>query len=158
MSFFAQLFPTSNEPVGTVRIDTGSNVLGATGLSRRALAAMLRQDGLFGRESDLAPIEQAVVQSRLGYIPSLRSRPVLAPTDARLVALETFTDGVVRAGGQVSRADEAQLEAAGYSAAAVSEVAHVVRLVRDVFGLRPLPRIEAVREGRVHEAVLARAA
>lgn len=133
MSFFTRLFSASSEPADTVRIDPAGSVLSATGLGRRALADLFRRDGLFGAESDLAPVEQAIVQSRLGRIPGLASRPVLAPTDARLVALENFTDAVVLS-GTASRAERAQLEAAGYDAAQVSEVVRVVRIARDVFG------------------------
>ena len=145
MSFFSEIFSSSNQSVDTVKLDLGSSVLSATGLSRSALATRFRQDGLFGHESDLSPVEQAIVQSRLGPIAGLRTRPVLAPTDARLVALESFTDTIVRAGGRANAADEAQLVAAGYSGAAVSEVVRVVRLARDVFGLTPARNDAAYR-------------
>lgn len=158
MSFFTQLFSASNQSQDTVEIGTGSNVLGATGLSRRALAALIRQDGLFGRDSELAPVEQAIVQSQLGPIAGLRSRAVLAPTDARLAALETFTEAVVRAGGQVSASDEAQLVAQGFGASAVSEVVRVVRLARDVFGLVPRARPDDIRLHTLVSPRVARAA
>ena len=151
MSFFNEIFSSSNQPVDSVSVAAGPSVLSATGLTRKALADLFRQDGLYGADSDLSPVEQAIVQSRLGHIPGLRARPVLAPTDARLVALESFTDVLVRAGGAVRPRDEAQLVAVGYSPAAVSEVVRVVRLARDVFGLVPQPlRIEdrtATRRG-----------
>ena len=140
MSFFNEIFSSSSQSVETVDVAAGTSILSATGLSRQALAALFRQDGLFGHDSDLAPVEQAIVQSRLGHIPGLRARPVLAPTDGRLVALENFVDGLVQAGGRVRGHDEQQLVEAGYSAAAVSEVVHVVRLARDVFGLVGQPR------------------
>lgn len=140
MSFFNEIFSASLQPVETVDVAVGQSVLSATGLGRKLLADMFRRDGLFGRDSDLSPVEQAIVQSRLGYIAGLRPRPVLAPADARLVALENFTDGLVNAGGRVQAGDEAQLVAAGYSPAAASEVVRVVRLARDVFGLVALPR------------------
>lgn len=136
MSFFTEIFSSSNQSVDSVEVAAARNsVLSATGLSRQALAALFRQDGLFGHESDLSPVEQAIVQSRLGYIPGLRGRPVLAPTDARLVALENFTDALVQSGGRVTGAERAQFAAQGYSNAAVSEVVRVVGLARDVFGL-----------------------
>lgn len=134
MSFFNSISPTSSQPVAEVLIDPASNVLSATGLGRRTLAALFRETGLFGRESDLAPVEQAIVQSRIGPLQGVPQRPVLAPTDARLVALERFTEAAVQARGAVRAADEAQLQAAGYSPAAVSEVVRVVRLAQDVFG------------------------
>lgn len=137
MSFFNEIFSSSNQSVGSIDLELGRSVLSATGLSRTHLATLFRQDGLFGHESDLSPVEQAIVQSRLGPIAGLRTRPVLAPTDARLIALESFTDTLVRAGGHSTEADEAQLVAAGYTEAAVSEVVRVVRLARDVFGLTP---------------------
>ena len=155
MSFFTQLFSASNTSKGTVEIGGDSNVLGVTGLSRRSLAAMIRQDGLFGRDSGLAPVEQAIVQSQLGPIAGLRSRAVLTPIDGRLAALETFTDAVVRAGGRVSASDQAQLVAQGFSADAVSEVVNVVRLARDVFGLVPQAR---AGDARLHTLVSPRVA
>jgi hypothetical protein len=145
MSFFNEIFSNSNQPVDAVDIDLGSSVLSATGLSRSVLATLFRQNGLFGHESDLSPVEQAIVQSRLGPIPGLPARPVLAPTDARLIALETFTDTLVRAGGRMSASDEAQLVAAGYPENAVTEVARVVRLARDVFGIAPARNDAAYR-------------
>ena len=75
MSFFSEIFSSSNQSVDTVKVDLGSSVLSATGLSRSALATLFRQDGLFGHESDLSPVEQAIVQSRLGPIAGLRTRP-----------------------------------------------------------------------------------
>ena len=147
MSYFNEIFSSSNQSVGSVDVATGSSVLSATGLSRKALAELFRQDGLFGHDSDLSPVEQAIVQSRLGRLPGLRARPVLAPTDARLVALENFTEGLVHAGGEVRPRDEAQLVAAGYTKAAASEVVRVVRVARDVFGLVVPPRrTEQARE------------
>ncbi|TDU28613.1 hypothetical protein DFR24_2988 [Panacagrimonas perspica] len=144
MSFFNEIFSSSNQSVDTVNVGAGASVLSATGLSRKALAELFRQDGLYGHDSDLSPVEQAIVQSRLGYIPGLKARPVLAPTDARLVALENFTDALVQAGGVAQARDEAQLVAAGYSQAATSEVVRVVRLARDVFGLVAQPRRAAI--------------
>lgn len=145
MSFFNEIFSSSNQAVDAVDINVGSSVLSATGLSRSVLATLFRQNGLFGQESDLSPVEQAIVQSRLGPIAGLRPRPVLAPTDARLIALETFTDTLVRAGGRVTAADEAQLVAAGYAENAVTEVVRVVRMARDVFGLAPARNDAAYR-------------
>lgn len=145
MSFFSEIFSSSNQSIDSVQVELGGSVLSATGLSRSALAALFRQDGLFGHESDLSPVEQAIVQSRLGPIAGLPARPVLAPTDARLIALESFADTLVRAGGRVRAADEAQLVAAGYSEAAVTEVVRVVRLARDVFGLAPTRNATALR-------------
>lgn len=135
MSFLNDIFSSSNQPVETIDVDPASSVLSATGLGRAQLATLFRQNGLFGHESDLSPAEQAIVQGRLGPIPGLRPRPAPAPTDARLMALESFTDSVVRSGGRSSATDEAQLVAAGYSIAAVNEVVRVVRLARDVFGI-----------------------
>lgn len=150
MSSLFQMFAASSEPADTVRYTTGSSVLGVTGLPRRMLATLLLQNGLFGRESDLAPIEQAIVQDRIGPVPGLTRRALPAPTDTRLQALDAFADRVVRASGGVSRTEEAQLVAAGFNAAAVSEVVRVVRTVRDVFGLQAQPRVDAVREGVVY--------
>lgn len=133
-------------------------ILSATGLSRELLASLFRENGLFGSESDLSPVEQAVVQSQLGTVPGLRNRPLLAPTDARLAALARYTEAAMRAGGRLGSADEAQLVAAGYRPQAASEVLRVVRNVRDVFGLVPAPRHADVRLGTVDSRRVARAA
>jgi hypothetical protein len=140
MSFFSQIFSESTQPAGHVAIDPATSVLSATGLGRATLRELFRQTGLFGRDSDLAPVEQAIVQSRLGPIPGVPARPVLAPTDARLVALEGFTDLVLQSRGRIGAQAEAQLEAAGFSARAVSEVVRVVRMAQDVFGIAANPR------------------
>lgn len=152
MSFFTEIYPDSSESTES------SNVFGATGLSRSVLAAMFRSRGLFGRESDLTPAEQAVVQSRLPAIKGLPSRPTLAPLDARLLALSAFTDVAVRSGGRLAGRDQAQLVAAGFSSGAVSEVLRVVRDVRDVFGLVPRAKEADARVDTVAQLPWARAA
>ena len=157
MPLFSKYFSSSRSRPASAPIITGSSVFSATGLPRVILAAMLLRDGLFGRESDLTSDEQAILQSRLGPIPCLRSRPLPAPESPGLLALQQFTDGVVLAGGRSSRSEEALLEAAGFTPAAVSEVVRVVCLVRDVFGLPP-PRFDVAPLAKPQHAVMARAA
>lgn len=119
---------------------------------------MFRRDGLFGRDSDLSPAEQAVVQSQIGPVSGLRSRPVLAPIDARLQALTAYTRAVVADQGATKPKEAQQLVAAGFSRAAVSEVGHVVRNVREVFGSQPRVGAGDALLGSVAAPELARAA
>lgn len=151
MSFFTDI--TAQNP-----LQPEVGILSATGLSRGLLAALFRNNGLFGADSDLSPVEQAVVQSQLGTVPGLRDRPLLAPTDARLAALARYTEAAVRSDGRLSGADEAQLVAAGFRPQAASEVLRVVRNVRDVFGLVPAPLPADVHLGRIDARRVARAA
>lgn len=157
MSFFTDIFPVANEARPAATPSRAGGIRSATGLSRAALAALFRDNGLFGAESDLAPVEQAVVQSRLGRIPGLRPRPVTAPTDARLLALVVFTDAVVRGDGSASDCDAAQLRAAGYSEPQLREVVGVVRNVREVFGL-PIATVRVDAASITTRPTLARAA
>lgn len=148
MSFFTQIFSASTEASNVIETRPADSVLSATGLSRPVLADLFRRNGLFGAESDLAPVEQAIVQSRLGFLPGIRPRPVLAPTDARLVALENFTDAVRNAGGSASAAQRRQLSEAGFRPEQISEVLHVVRNVIDVFGARNGARPTSANDAR----------
>ena len=60
MSYFSEIFSSSNQSVDAIDVDLGGSVLSATGLSRSALATLFRQDGLFGHESDLSPVDRLV--------------------------------------------------------------------------------------------------
>lgn len=153
MSLFAPLAANNRNDERAI----SPGILGATGLSRSVLADLFRHDGLFGADSALGDAEQAVVQARLGRVPGLPGRPVLAPTDARLLALAAYTDAVVARQGVARAQEAAQLKQAGFSPAAVSEVGQIVRNVRDVFGLRVQPRSDA-RLDTLSSSALAQAA
>lgn len=135
MSYFTEILTATTPAAQPV---PGSNILGATGLSRARLAELFRQQGLFGRESDLSPAEQALVQSRFGHIPGLRPRPASTLMTPRLRALAAYTDA--RIAQRALRAGEQALVEAGYSFAAISEVGRVIENVRTVFGLVGVPR------------------
>ncbi|MGQ0698002.1 MAG: hypothetical protein ACT4PZ_07140 [Panacagrimonas sp.] len=154
MSFFTEFFSTTTATDRPVR----SGIRGATGLSRAVLAEGFRRDGLFGRDSDLSSAEQAAVQSQIGPVAGLRSRPVLAPIDSRLQALAAYTRAVVVANGATKPEEAKQLVAAGFTRAAASEVGSVVRNVCEVFGPQPRVCVGDARLGAVPTARLARAA
>lgn len=112
--------------------ETRSNILGVTGLPRAVLADLFRSRGLFGRDSQLASAEQAVVQSRIPAIPGVPTLPVPVLQTPRLKALAEFTDALV-AGRDAATARERLLRE-GLSSAAMSEAAITVDNVRVVFG------------------------
>lgn len=122
--------PTEAANRATQRFPT-SNILGATGLPRAVLAAIFRRDGLFGRDSDLSPTEQAVLQSRLPAIDGLKAPAVPAALTPRLAALAAYTEALVA--GRDATWSRAALAEAGVAAAAISEVATVVGNVFTVF-------------------------
>ena len=111
---------------------SGGRILAVTGLSRRSLAAMFRRDGLYGRDSALSAIEQAVVQSRLPAIDGIASLPVTALQTPRLKALADYVEALVA--GRDAGAERSRVIAAGLSSAAVLEAAVTVDNVRTVFG------------------------
>lgn len=127
-----------------------SNILGATGLSRAALAAMFRNDGVFGRDSNLAAAEQAALQSRLAPIPGLRTAAILPRQTSRLSAVSALTDALVAQDKAAVRQQVVAAQAAGMSESAIAEIVTVVDNVRVVFGLHakreaphaPVPRAE----------------
>lgn len=135
MSFFNEILPATALPTARASTRSDSSILGATGLSRPQLAALFREQGLFGRESNLSPAEQALVQNRLGDIPGLRPRPATTWLTPRLRALAQYTDA--RIAQREPQSERAQLEAMGLSRAAIREVDRLVEDVRVVFGLRP---------------------
>ena len=110
------------------------NILGATGLSRGALAALFRNNGLFGRDSDLAAAEQATLQSRLPPIAGLRSAAILPKQTPRLGAVSALADALVARDASAIRERRAAAQAQGLSEAAIVEVVTVVDNVRVVFG------------------------
>uniref|UniRef100_UPI0025FD1D80 hypothetical protein n=1 Tax=uncultured Nevskia sp. TaxID=228950 RepID=UPI0025FD1D80 len=72
-----------------------SNILAVTGLPRPLLAAMFRRAGLFGRDSVLTVVEQAVVQSRLPAVPSLAVPSAPSILGTRLKLLADYVDALV---------------------------------------------------------------
>lgn len=109
----------------------GSNILGATGLSRRALAAMFVRDGLFGRDSDLTPAEQAAVQAALPELAGLKRPAAVSSVTPRLRALADYVAALVQ--GRAAAGERSRLEASGMSSAAISEVATLVEDLLAVF-------------------------
>lgn len=109
----------------------GANILGVTGLPRHTLAAMFRRDGLFGRDSALAPAEQAVVQATLSAIPGLKPRAIATGSAPHLAVLADYVSAL--AVGRAAIAERLRLEAAGLTSAAINEVATVVDNVLVVF-------------------------
>jgi hypothetical protein len=129
-----------------------SNVLGATGLPRSALKAMLLRDGLFGADSDLSAAEQATLQAQIGPIPGLAPHPsgkVARDTNARLSALAQFAAQILRTQDPIVCDVYKAMLAAGYTRAAVGEVIAVVRMVQLVFGARPIID-QGARLARIH--------
>ncbi|WP_293388298.1 hypothetical protein [Nevskia sp.] len=114
-----------------------SNILGVTGMPRDELAAMFRRDGLFGRDSQLTPAEQAVVQAALPRIVGLKPLAIASSKTPLLAALADYVSTLVVAGPAVS--ERQRLETAGLSEAAINEVATVVDNVRVVF--QPTPQV-----------------
>lgn len=109
-----------------------TNILAVTGLPRPLLAAMFRRAGLFGRDSALTVVEQAVVQSRLPAVPSLAAPSAPSILGSRLKLLADYVDAVVAE--RDASAEQARLAREGYSAAAIGEAAITVDNVRTVFG------------------------
>lgn len=133
-----------------------SNILAVTGLSRRSLAAMYRSNGLFGRDSALSAIEQAVVQSRLPRISGLAAPSAPAILDGRLKRLADYVDVLVA--GRDASAERQRLQAEGYAQAAISEAAITVDNVSIVFavvaaaGAKPEPASERLPSRYAHAA------
>ncbi len=113
-----------------------SNILAVTGLPRPLLAAMFRRAGLFGRDSVLTVVEQAVVQSRLPAVPSLAVPSAPSILGTRLKLLADYVDALVAE--RDASAEQARLAREGYSEAAIGEAAVTVDNVRTVFGLFPV--------------------
>jgi len=120
---------------------TRSSILGVTGLSRPVLAEMFRRRGLFGRDSQLGTVEQAVVQGRLPAIDGLAPLPVPALQTPRLKALAAYVEALVA--GRDAGVERSRLLSEGLPSAAILEAAVTVDNVRTVFG--PLVAGPAVR-------------
>ncbi len=113
-----------------------TNIVAVTGLPRPLLAAMFRRAGLFGRDSALTVVEQAVVQSRLPAVPNLAAPSAPSILGPRLKLLADYVDAVVAE--RDASAEQARLAREGYSQAAIGEAAITVDNVRTVFGLFPV--------------------
>lgn len=123
------MYQTQNPP--RTESTTGSNIVGVTGLSRAALAALFRANGLFGAESGLSPAEQAVVQAGLPRIAGLKPVGSAARNTPRLAALADYVEALVA--GRSAIGERARVEAAGLSSCAASEAQTVVGNVFAVF-------------------------
>ena len=109
-----------------------SNILGATGLPRAALADLFRRDGLFGRDSSLDREQQAVLQSRLPAIRGLAASTVVKTLTPCLALIAELADALVR--GEDGAEQQARALRAGFDAAVLSEVGAVIGNVFAVFG------------------------
>jgi hypothetical protein len=120
-----------------------SNILGATGLSKRALASHFRKFGLFGRDSGLSREQQAAVLARMPAIEGLRVPVVNLLANTQLQAIAELTDRLV-AGEELIPA-LARVRGQGISLRVVTEIRTVVADARLVFGpytasvTRPMP-------------------
>jgi hypothetical protein len=114
-----------------------SNILGATGLSRAALAGMFRSNGLFGSDSSLAATEQALLLSRLPPIAGLRAPAILPKGNPRLEALSGLADALIAGDESAVSVKAIAAHSEGLSAPALSEIATVIESVRAVFGFPP---------------------
>ncbi len=109
-----------------------SSILGATGLSKRTLAAYFLQAGLFGRDSNLTREQQAAVYSRLGAIEGLRVPMVNRQPSTQLQAIAQLTESAL------ARADLTEVQARasrqGVSDEAIAEIRTVVSNAQLLFG------------------------
>jgi len=124
-----------------------TNILAVTGLSRRSLAAMFRRDGLYGHDSALSTIEQAVVQSRLPAIEGLATPATPSILDGRLKRLADYVEALQA--GRDAGIERQRLQAEGYAPAAIREAAVTVDNVRVVFG--PVAAVAATQPGKTGE-------
>jgi hypothetical protein len=109
-----------------------SNILGATGLSKRTLAAYFRQTGLFGRDSSLSREQQAAVYSRLPAIEGLRVPVVNLQPTSQLRAIAELTESAV-AEEDLAQA-RARARSQGVSDEVIAEICTVVANALLLFG------------------------
>jgi len=109
-----------------------STILGATGLSKRALAAYFRQAGLFGRDSSLSREQQAAVYSRLPAIEGLRVPVVNLQPTSQLRAVAELAESAV-AGEDLTQA-RARTRSQGVTDEVIAEICTVVANALLVFG------------------------
>lgn len=114
-----------------------SSILGATGLSKRALAAHFLQAGLFGRDSNLTREQQAAVYSRLGAIEGLRVPMVHLQPSTQLQAIAQLTESAL-AGADLTEA-QARAGRQGVTDEAIAEIRTVVGNAQLLFGPRSPP-------------------
>ncbi len=117
----------------------GSNVLGATGLSRQVLRHYMAERGLFGRDSELDALEQEAVAKALRSVPRTLASAANDPTCAyvcpearRLDAIYEFASAAVTGDGTVTRNEWARATAAGLRQGQLSEVLAVYGLIKEI--------------------------
>lgn len=125
----------TNKQTFATKLTPRTNIVAVTGLSRPVLATMFRRAGLFGRDSALTLVEQAVVQSRIPAVPSLRAPTAPSILGSRLKLLADYVDALVA--GRDADVERNRLTREGYSEAAIDEAGIVVDNVRTVFGEAP---------------------
>ncbi|MGB0956078.1 MAG: hypothetical protein ACPGZP_08760 [Panacagrimonas sp.] len=155
MSFLLNIETATPSNANARKRPARSNILGVTGMSRRALADMFRHHGLFGRQSHLNQDQQAVVQAQIGPIPGLRRRPQVLTQAPALQALAAFTRALVSRNGEYEAIDQSALRSAGLRRQQISEVITTVQSVRDVFGLplsAQVPANDEIAAARVRAA------
>lgn len=120
-----------------------SNIRGATGLSRRALAGVIAEVGLFGRDSALGQTDQAIVQSMIGPIPGVASveQSVQQHSGQRCQVLAELTQDAIIGGGVASQATRVAARNIGLATSQINEIERVIAKVSAVFGL-PAANIE----------------
>lgn len=132
MSFFNDL------QHGSSPRSTSSNILGATALSRRALAQVIAEIGLFGQDSSLGQTDQAVVQSVIGPLPGVSKIPqaVERHSGRRCQVVAELTRDAIAGGGSASHAARVTAANVGLAPQQVREIERVVAKVASVFGLQ----------------------
>jgi hypothetical protein len=117
----------------------GSNVLGATGLSRAVLTRMVAMDGLFGSDSVFAAADQKAILGQLGVPYLFREGRVskrATPLPPGLIpVLRTFVEQAACGEGSVSHTQWNAAGAARLSTEERSEVLAVIGMLRATFGL-----------------------
>ena len=118
---------------------TTSTILGATGLSKGALAAYFLKAGVFGRDSSLSREQQAAVHSRLPAIEGLRVSMVNLQPTSQLRAIAELTESAV-AGEDLTQA-QARASSQGVADGVIAEIRSVVANALLVFGPFSAPAV-----------------
>ena len=137
MSYLSQL-DTTRQP----RPVTG--IRGATGLSRSALAAVIREIGLFGRDSGLDAADQVVVQKALGPLPGLPAPSDIRPRrqGRRSEVIQTLVRDAMLGAGRAGKGTRGAALQIGLTAPQITEIESVVGNAMDVFGLEASAEVE----------------
>jgi hypothetical protein len=136
--------PTINKELAmNISTSPQPTIFSATGLPKAVLAGLFRGNGLFGRDSELSPAEQAVIQARLPAIRGLRAPSAAITLTPRHAALSALADAALA--GRETVAEAARAQATGVKPSAISEVVTTVQDAKAVFG--PF----AVTAGKVQE-------